>query len=189
MQLSVTVKSGRICDSKCVLKPLDTFAQMLRKNTDKILATSALAGISVFQWLVSLFLSMYLLAEKEQLKNGFLRLMRALLSDQQFETVTRFLHRYNSMSSLWVLIGVISGRRMIGVAGAILAIPAVAIFDYLYRDYLLPHVEEKKRQREILTPWKCGKVLVICFCLKNNTGGLLSEKRYKHGTFLAPARH
>ena len=222
-------------------KLLDTFAQMLRKNADKILATSALAGISVFQWLVSLFLSMYLLAEKEQLKNGFRRLMRALLSDQQFETVTRFLHRCNSIlnryvvynlldsliigganavfmalmgmpyigfvsfveaitnliptfgpiigavigalilslvdlrfaiaflifttvlqlsdgylikpklfgsslgvSSLWVLIGVIVGGRMIGVAGVLLAIPAVAIFDYLYRDSLLPRLEARK---------------------------------------------
>ena len=48
------------------------------------------------------------------------------------------------VSSLWVLIGVIVGGRMIGVAGVLLAIPAVAIFDYLYRDYLLPHVEVKK---------------------------------------------
>ena len=39
------------------------------------------------------------------------------------------------VSSLWVLIG---------VAGVLLAIPAVAIFDYLYKDYLLPHVDVKK---------------------------------------------
>ena len=48
------------------------------------------------------------------------------------------------VSSLWVLIGVIVGGRMIGVAGVLLAIPAVAIFDYLYKDYLLPHVDVKK---------------------------------------------
>lgn len=222
-------------------KLLDTLAQMLRKNADKILATSALAGISLFQWLVSLFLSMYLLAGKEQLRNGFRRLMQACLSEQQFETMTRFLHRCNSIlnryvvynlldsliiggantvfmalmgmpyigfvsfveaitnliptfgpiigavigalilslvelrfaiaflvfttvlqlsdgylikpklfgsslgvSSLWVLIGVIVGGRMIGVAGVLLAIPAVAIFDYLYKDYLLPHMDVKK---------------------------------------------
>ena len=51
------------------------------------------------------------------------------------------------VSSLWVLIGVIVGGRMIGVAGVLLAIPAVAIFDYLYRDYLLPHLGVRKRQR------------------------------------------
>lgn len=223
-------------------KLLNSLAQMLRKNTDKILEFSALAGISIFQWLVSLFLPMYLLAEKDRLKNGSRRMMKALLSERQFEAVTRFLHRCNSIlnryvvynlldsliigganvvfmalmgmpyigfvsfveaitnliptfgpiigavigalilsmvnlrfavvflfftavlqlsdgylikpklfgsslgvSSLWVLIGVVVGGRMFGVLGVLLAIPAVAIWDYLYADYLLPRLEAGKQ--------------------------------------------
>ena len=51
------------------------------------------------------------------------------------------------VSGLWILIGVIVGGRMFGIIGILLAIPAVAILDYLYSGYLLPDLE-KRRQRD-----------------------------------------
>ena len=48
------------------------------------------------------------------------------------------------VSSLWILIGIIVGGRMFGAIGVLLAIPAVAILDFLYTDYILPRLEARK---------------------------------------------
>ena len=46
------------------------------------------------------------------------------------------------VSGLWVLIGVIVGGKMFGIVGILLCIPAVAILDMLYSDFLLPWLEK-----------------------------------------------
>ena len=50
------------------------------------------------------------------------------------------------VSGLWILIGVIVGGRIFGVIGILLAIPGVAILDFIYRDYLLPWLEKRRRR-------------------------------------------
>ncbi len=52
------------------------------------------------------------------------------------------------ISGLWILIGIIVGGRMFGVIGILLAIPAVAILDFTYREYFLPWLEKRHRARE-----------------------------------------
>ena len=51
------------------------------------------------------------------------------------------------VTGLWILIGVIVGGRMFGVVGILLAIPGVAILDMLYRDYLMPWLEARRKLR------------------------------------------
>ena len=53
------------------------------------------------------------------------------------------------VSSLWILIGIIVGGRMFGAVGVLLAIPAVAIWDSLYADYLLPRLEAGKQKPRV----------------------------------------
>ena len=50
------------------------------------------------------------------------------------------------VSSLWILIGIIVGGRMFGAVGVLLAIPAVAILDFLYTDYILPRLEAREQK-------------------------------------------
>ncbi len=52
------------------------------------------------------------------------------------------------VSGLWILIGVIVGGRMFGVVGILLAIPAVAILDFTYREYFLPWLEKRRQVRD-----------------------------------------
>ncbi|MBQ6865781.1 MAG: AI-2E family transporter [Clostridia bacterium] len=52
------------------------------------------------------------------------------------------------VSGLWILVGVIVGGRAFGVVGILLAIPAVAILDVLYGEYLLPWMEERKKENK-----------------------------------------
>jgi len=49
------------------------------------------------------------------------------------------------VSGLWILVGVIVGGRAFGMVGILLAIPAVAILDFLYREYLLPWLETREK--------------------------------------------
>ncbi len=48
------------------------------------------------------------------------------------------------ISGLWILVGVIVGGRAFGVVGILLAIPGVAMLDFLYREYFMPWLENKK---------------------------------------------
>ena len=224
-------------------KLLSAAAAAIRNNADSLLEVSALAGKSLLQWLIGLFLSVYLLAEKDKLKANGKRLLRAALPEKRFEGLLVFLRRcdrilsryvvYNlldsliigganavfmavmgipyvglvsfivavtnliptfgpmiggaigalllclvklryavifliftalvqlcdayivkpklfgnslGVSSLWILIGIIVGGRMFGAVGVLLAIPAVAILDFLYTDYILPRLEARKQQ-------------------------------------------
>jgi predicted PurR-regulated permease PerM len=48
------------------------------------------------------------------------------------------------VSGLWVLVGIVAGGNMFGVAGILLAIPAVAIIDLIYDMYFLPWLERRR---------------------------------------------
>ncbi len=52
------------------------------------------------------------------------------------------------ISSLWVLISIIVLGRMFGVAGILLAIPFAAIFDILYKEIFLYHLEKRKAEKK-----------------------------------------
>ncbi len=241
---------GRFLNKPDVLasreKLLSAAASAISNNADSLLEFSALAGKSLIQWLIGLFLSVYLLAEKDSLKSGGKRLLLAVMSETRFDRLSVFLHRcdrilnryvvYNLLDSLiigganaifmavmgipyvgmvsfivaatnliptfgpmiggavgalllclvkmryavafliftafvqlcdayivkpklfgnslgvpslWILIGIIVGGRMFGAVGVLLAIPAVAILDYLYTDYLLVQLEAGKQKPDL----------------------------------------
>lgn len=48
------------------------------------------------------------------------------------------------ISGLWILVAIIVGGRIFGVIGIILAIPAVAIIDYLIKEVLAPFMKKKR---------------------------------------------
>ena len=50
------------------------------------------------------------------------------------------------VSGLWILVGIIVGGRAFGIVGILLAIPGVAMLDFLYREYFLPWLENRKRE-------------------------------------------
>ena len=46
------------------------------------------------------------------------------------------------VSGLWILAAVVVGGRVFGVIGILLAIPSMAILDYLYHEWFLPRLEK-----------------------------------------------
>ncbi len=54
------------------------------------------------------------------------------------------------VSSVWILISLIVGGRLLGVAGILLAIPFAAIGDFIYHDYIIKRLEEQNAEHEKL---------------------------------------
>ncbi|MBR6479683.1 MAG: AI-2E family transporter [Clostridia bacterium] len=48
------------------------------------------------------------------------------------------------VSGLWILVGIIAGGNMFGVIGILIAIPVVAVLDFIYSTYLVPSLEKKR---------------------------------------------
>jgi predicted PurR-regulated permease PerM len=49
------------------------------------------------------------------------------------------------VSGMWILMGIVVGGNMFGVGGILLAIPAVAIIDFMYTNYILTRLEKKRK--------------------------------------------
>ena len=234
--------SALISSTENIMQTAGTF---ITENLAKILSTTVGAGKGIVTFLLGFILSIYLLAEKSNLKSGSRHLLQTLMRDERFARFTDFLHhcdvilnRYivfniidclivgvlnavfmliigmpyvglvsfvvaitnllptfgpiigavvgafllvlvkplyalaflvftlvlqicdgyiikprlfgNSLgvSGLWIMVGVILGGRIFGIGGILLAIPGVAILDYIYRDLLLPLLERRKAERE-----------------------------------------
>lgn len=51
------------------------------------------------------------------------------------------------VSGLWILVGVIVSGKMFGVIGILLAVPCVAVLDFMYGAYLLPALEKRNLKK------------------------------------------
>ncbi len=219
---------------------LNRLANLLTANIDSVLSTAGVVGTVAAQWVIALLLSMYLLADKNRLKSGFLHLMEQLLPGERYEKTLTFFRRCDTILSryivynlidcmivglanalfmgilglpyvglvsiivavcnlvptfgpivggilgafilvlvkpwyaiafliftivlqtldayfikprlfgdslgvpgLWILVGVLVGGAMFGIVGILVAIPAVAILDFLYHDYFMPWLETR----------------------------------------------
>ncbi|MBQ6550739.1 MAG: AI-2E family transporter [Lachnospiraceae bacterium] len=52
------------------------------------------------------------------------------------------------VSGLWIMIGVIIGGRIFGILGILLAVPGIAILDYVYREIFLPRLERRREAKD-----------------------------------------
>ncbi len=218
---------------------VNTVIDLIKENMDSILSVSASAGRGVLQWGIAFIISMYLIAEKASIRDGFKRLLKAIFG-QKYKDVHFFLSKCDEIcsryivfslidaiiigalnaifmaicgmeyiglisvvvgitnliptfgpvigcviggfvllmvnpvdsiifviftivlqacdgyvikpklfgntlgvSGLWILIGVVVGGNMFGVAGILLAIPGVAILDFIYKQYIISYLENR----------------------------------------------
>ena len=218
--------------------------ELIQNNFGRIISGTANAGKSIVNWGIAFILSIYIMAEKDSLKNGTRRLLQALMSNARYESLNIILRKCDTIleqyvshnfldslivgaitaifmacfgmpyiglisvvvavlnliptfgpfvgevtgafilffvkpwyalafflselalqvvdgyvikpklfggslgiSGLLILAGIVVGSRMFGVAGILLAIPAVAILDMLYKDYFIVWLERKKKER------------------------------------------
>lgn len=223
---------------------LDYIGNLISDNLSDILSASANVGKSVANFAIAVVLSLYILAEKQSLRQGVRRFLRALCSPEFYRSLGNFyqkcddiLTRYIScsmlesvivgvinaifmtffsmeytglvsvvvaitnlipnfgpiigavisgfillladpyhalmfilftivlqavdgyiikpklfgnslgVSGLMILIAVIVFGKIAGIIGIILAIPAAAIIEYMYKDIIITHLENRKKQK------------------------------------------
>ena len=93
-------------------------AAYIQKNLGDIVSAGSKAGRGVANWVIALFLSVYLLAAKDSLKLGVRRLARASMSKRSYTRTCSFLHRCDAILSRYISYSLIDAA-IIGVANLI----------------------------------------------------------------------
>lgn len=113
---------------------VNTLVGVLRENTDLVLHTSTVAGKSVIQWAIAILLSIYLLFEKNHLREGAKRLLGALLSPARYDMTMRFLRRCDSILNRYVVYNLLDSL-IIGASNAlfmtVMGIPYVGLVSFV----------------------------------------------------------
>ena len=97
---------------------LKTASQFLSTSLRRILSTSANIGRTIFNLLIALILSIYLLLAKDSIKTGSRRLMRSLMSQKWYDIVLNFMARCNNILVRYIVFSLFDGV-IVGGANAI----------------------------------------------------------------------
>ena len=92
--------------------------EYLSKNLSNIVSASASAGKGVFNWVIALILSVYLLSAKTRLKAGATRLLRSLMAEEHFTRTAAFLRRCDDILSRYIVFSLLDAA-IVGVANLI----------------------------------------------------------------------
>ncbi len=126
--------SSLVTYSENVLQNIASFAN---NNIDSILEIGITAGKGLLTFVIALILSVYLLLEKDNLKIGANRLMRASFSPNRFDSIVEYLHRCDAICNRYIvfnlvdclIIGIIcavfmsfAGMQYVGLVAFIVAI-------------------------------------------------------------------
>jgi len=97
---------------------LERIVDYLSENIGRILSASATAGRSIFNWVLALILSVYLLASKEALRRGTVRLARAVLGEKRMDGWTAFIGRCDRIVIRYIVFSLLDAL-IVGVINAI----------------------------------------------------------------------
>lgn len=106
--------SGLISSSEKILSDLSGF---IYDNAGEIATAITSTGKGLFQWVIAFILSIYLLAEKKNLKEGFQRLLKAIFGEERYREVNGFLYKSNKICSRYIAYNLIDGL-IVGCANA-----------------------------------------------------------------------
>lgn len=106
--------SGVISSSEKILSDLSGF---IYDNAGEIATAITSTGKGLFQWVIAFILSIYLLAEKKNLKEGFQRLLKAIFGEERYREVNGFLYKSNKICSRYIVYNLIDGL-IVGCANA-----------------------------------------------------------------------
>lgn len=87
-------------------------------NMTNIVDISTNAGKNIVHWLIAFILSIYMLAEKEKLKTGLHRLLRAVFRQDHYEEVKKFLRKCDDIFNRYIVFNVIDSF-IVGIVTAV----------------------------------------------------------------------
>ncbi len=107
--------STLISSSENVIKMVSNY---IGENKDSILTASAVAGKNIAAWAIALILSIYLVAEKRNLKEGAKRLLKATFGEESYRKKIAFLHKIDNIFNRYIVFSLIDAI-IIGVVNAL----------------------------------------------------------------------
>lgn len=96
----------------------ETIMNMISDNSSAILKTTVNVGSGVMRWAIALILSLYLLLEKDTLRNGCARIIRAYSGEDRYGEITVFLSKCNLVFNHYIIYNIIDSL-IIGAVNAI----------------------------------------------------------------------
>lgn len=102
-------------DSGAIVKTVENY---LTRNANDILNAGAQAGKSIGAWGIAFVLSVYILLNKDRLKAGIMRLMKALIPKKKLYKTLRFLTRCDAILIRYIVYSLIDAL-IVGVATAL----------------------------------------------------------------------
>lgn len=96
----------------------ETIMSMISDNSSAILKTTVNVGSGVMRWAIALILSLYLLLEKDTLRNGCARIIRAYSGEDRYGEITVFLSKCNLVFNHYIVYNIIDSL-IIGAVNAI----------------------------------------------------------------------
>ncbi|MBQ3425615.1 MAG: AI-2E family transporter [Clostridia bacterium] len=97
---------------------LATTYEWLSENAGKIVSAATVTGKGIFQWVIAFILSIYLLGEKDSLKAGFKRLLKAVFGDQRYGGVSDLLRKCDTIFNRYIVFNLIDSL-IVGAANTI----------------------------------------------------------------------
>ena len=98
---------------------LKKLLELLSKNMTSIISGTASVGKSLFNWLIAFILSIYVIGEKENLRNGLKRLFAALLPDAHYDRFAVFVRKCDVILEQYVTHNFLDSL-IVGIINAIL---------------------------------------------------------------------
>ena len=113
---------------------VNTIIELVRNNLDRILSTSASAGRGAISVVIAFLLSVYLLADKQNLKAGGKRLFKGLLREDQYTALSAFLGKCHSIMNRYIIFNLVDSL-IVGIANAIfmaiLGMPYIGLVSFV----------------------------------------------------------
>ena len=97
---------------------LATISEFATEHAGKIVSAATVTGKGIFQWVIAFILSIYLLAEKDNLKAGFKRLLKAIFGKVRYCGVSTFLKKCDTIFNRYIVFNLIDSL-IVGFANAI----------------------------------------------------------------------
>ena len=113
---SVIDISGFISSTENII--ITTISEFITNNSDKIINGVTSTGKSVFSWLIAFIISIYVIIEKDNLKVGFKRLLKAIFGEKKNKEVNVFLSKCDTICNRYVVYNLIDAL-IVGFANAL----------------------------------------------------------------------
>jgi predicted PurR-regulated permease PerM len=97
---------------------MNYIVNFMSDNMNNIVDISTNAGKNIVHWLIAFILSIYLLAEKERLKTGLHRLLKAVFRQDHYDEVRRFLRKCDDIFNRYIVFNVIDSF-IVGIVTAV----------------------------------------------------------------------